>query len=59
MLVVLVALLIVVLLGVAGFAVPLLWWVAIAALSIWLLGFLFRVGETTAARQRRRRWYYW
>jgi membrane protein YdbS with pleckstrin-like domain len=58
MLVVIVALLIVVLLGVAGFAVPLLWWVAIAALSVWLLGFLFRVGEITA-RPRRRRWYYW
>jgi hypothetical protein len=56
MLIVLVALLIVVLLGAAGFALHILWWIAIAALVIWLLGFLLRVGE---ADRPRRRWYYW
>jgi hypothetical protein len=57
MLLVLVALLIVVLLGAAGFALHVLWWIAIAALIIWLLGFLLRIGEDAAGP--RRRWYYW
>jgi len=35
----------------AGFALHLLWWVAIAALVVWLLGFLIRPGG--------QRWYYW
>lgn len=55
MAIVLVALLIIILLGAFGFALPILWWIAVAALAIWLLGFVFRVG----ARPRRRRWYYW
>ncbi len=58
MAIVLVALLIVLILGGLGFFVHVLWFVAIAALVIWLLGFLLRVGETIA-RPRRRRWYYW
>jgi len=58
MLIVAVALLIVVLLGAGGFALHVLWWLAIVALIIWLLGFLFRVGEPVP-RPRRRRWYYW
>jgi hypothetical protein len=58
MAIVLVALLIVIVLGAFGFALHVLWWIAIAALIIWLLGFLLRVGETVA-RPRRRRWYYW
>ena len=57
MLIVLLALVIVVLLGAAGFALHVLWWIAIAALIIWLLGFLLRVGETAVCP--RRRWYYW
>ncbi len=57
MLIVLLALVIVVLLGAAGFALHVLWWIAIAALVLWLLGFLLRVGETAA--RPRRRWYYW
>jgi hypothetical protein len=57
MLIVLVALLIVVLLGAAGFALHVLWWIAVAALVIWLLGFLLRIGE--AAARPRRHWYYW
>jgi membrane protein YdbS with pleckstrin-like domain len=58
MAVILVALLIILILGGLGFAVHLLWWVAIAALVILLLGFVLRVGETIA-RPRRRRWYNW
>jgi Trk-type K+ transport system membrane component len=60
MAIVLIALLIVLILGGLGFAIHLLWWIAIAALVIWLLGFLLRAGETFARpRRRRRRWYYW
>jgi Trk-type K+ transport system membrane component len=59
MAIVLVALLIVIILGGLGFAVHLLWWIAIAALVIWLLGFLLRSGEAFARPRRRRRWYYW
>jgi hypothetical protein len=57
MFIVLLALLIVVVLGAAGFALHVLWWIAIAALIIWLVGFLLRVGENSA--RPRRRWYYW
>jgi Trk-type K+ transport system membrane component len=57
MLVILAALLIVLILGGIGFAIHVLWWIALAALVIWLLGFLIRVGETVA--RPRRRWYYW
>ncbi|WEH30537.1 hydrophobic protein [Streptomyces sp. AM 3-1-1] len=39
----------------AGFAVKILWWIAIAVLVIWLLGFLVR--PTTSGR--RGRWYRW
>ncbi len=35
----------------AGAAVHVLWWVALAMLVIWFVGFLFK--------PRRRRWYYW
>jgi membrane protein YdbS with pleckstrin-like domain len=52
------ALLLVVLLGLLGFAIHVLWWLALAALVIWLLGFFLRVGETIA-KPPRRRWYYW
>jgi hypothetical protein len=49
----LVALLIVLILGVLGFALHLLWWIAVAALVLWLLGFLLRTGEgTTRTRGR-------
>ncbi|MFI2437001.1 hydrophobic protein [Streptomyces sp. NPDC018693] len=40
----------------AGFAVDLLWWIAIAVLVFWLLGFLLT--GTTAAGGRGR-WYRW
>jgi hypothetical protein len=35
----------------AGLAVHLLWWIAIIALAIWVVGFL--------ARPSGGRWYYW
>lgn len=57
MLAVLIALLIVFLLGGLGFAIHVLWWIALAALVIFLLGFVVRAGETVA--RPRRRWYYW
>jgi hypothetical protein len=52
-----VALLIVLIFGALGFALHVLWWLALVALVIWLLGFAVRIGETVAAP--RRRWYYW
>ncbi|MFI9645261.1 hydrophobic protein [Streptomyces sp. NPDC052040] len=51
----LVLLLALILFGV-GFAVKILWWIALAVLVIWLLGFLVR--GTTAAGGRSR-WYRW
>jgi hypothetical protein len=42
MMLMLVLLLIVLVLFGAGFALHLLWWVAIAALVLWLLGFFLR-----------------
>jgi hypothetical protein len=58
MAVILVALLVVLILFGLGFAIHILWWLALAALVIWALGFFLRVGETIA-RPRRRRWYNW
>jgi hypothetical protein len=58
MAVILVALLVILILFGLGFALHVLWWVALAALVIWVLGFFLRVGETIA-RPRRRRWYNW
>jgi fatty acid desaturase len=40
----------------AGFAIHVLWWIALIVLALWLLGFLFRAAEGTG---RRRRWYRW
>ncbi len=48
---VLVALLLILILFGAGFALKALWWVAVAALVLWLAGFLLRSGES--------RWYRW
>lgn len=50
-------LLLVLILGGLGFAVHVLWWVALVALAVWALGFVFRSGE--AAGGRRSRWYRW
>ncbi|WP_327352159.1 hydrophobic protein [Streptomyces sp. NBC_01304] len=40
----------------AGFAVKVLWWIAIAVLVIWLLGFVMRSTTTAGSRSR---WYRW
>jgi hypothetical protein len=42
MLLMLLALLIILIIAGAGFALHVLWWVAIAALVVWLIGFFFR-----------------
>jgi hypothetical protein len=52
--IILAALLIVLLLGGLGFALHVLWWVALVALVIWLLGFVFRAGSGA-----RGTWYRW
>jgi hypothetical protein len=39
-----------------GFAVKLLWWVALAVLVLWLLGFLVRGSSAAGGRGR---WYRW
>jgi hypothetical protein len=41
----------------AGFAVNVLWWIALIVLAVWLLGFLFRAAENGG--RPRRRWYRW
>ncbi|MFF0413633.1 hydrophobic protein [Kitasatospora sp. NPDC004745] len=40
----------------AGFAVKILWWIAIAVFVVWLLGF---VARSTGASGTRGRWYRW
>jgi hypothetical protein len=54
--IILAVLLIVLILGGLGFAVHVLWWIALVALVLWLAGFLFRAAETGG---RRGRWYRW
>ncbi|AYF79017.1 hydrophobic protein [Nocardia yunnanensis] len=39
-----------------GFLVKVLWWVALAVLVIWLLGFVFRSADAAGGRGR---WYRW
>ncbi|MFC5635795.1 hydrophobic protein [Streptomyces bullii] len=51
----LVLLLAVILFG-AGFAVEVLWWIALAVLVVWLLGFFFHGPTATGGRGR---WYRW
>ncbi len=53
-----IALLVVLILFGLGFTLHVLWWIAVIALIVWLLGFLFRAGGT-AVGPRRRRWFYW
>lgn len=52
----LVVLLLALLLFGAGFALHLLWWIAVVVLVLWLLGF---VARGTHATGRRGRWYRW
>ncbi|MER5698934.1 hydrophobic protein [Streptomyces mirabilis] len=51
----LVLLLVLILFG-AGFTVQILWWIALAVLVLWLLGFLM---HGTSASGNRGRWYRW
>jgi hypothetical protein len=55
LLIIAVLLLALILFGV-GFAVHVLWWIALIVLALWLLGFLFRAAEGAGPR---RRWYRW
>jgi lysylphosphatidylglycerol synthetase-like protein (DUF2156 family) len=55
LLIIAVLLLALILFGV-GFAVHVLWWIALIVLALWLLGFLFRRAEGGGSR---RRWYRW
>ncbi|MGW7201603.1 hydrophobic protein [Streptomyces chryseus] len=53
---VLLVLLLALLLFGAGFAVKVLWYIALAVLVIWLLGFLVRSTSPSGGRSR---WYRW
>jgi hypothetical protein len=53
--IILLVLLLAIILGGLGFAIQVLWWIALAVLVIWLVGFLVRAGEGTS----RSRWYRW
>jgi hypothetical protein len=53
--IILLVLLLALILGGLGFAIHILWWIALVVLVLWLLGFLFR----TAEGGTRRRWYRW
>jgi hypothetical protein len=57
MFIILAVLLLALILGGLGFAIHVLWWVALVVLVIWLVGFLFRAAE--GAGTRRHRWYRW
>jgi hypothetical protein len=50
-------LLLALILGGLGFAVHLLWWIALIVLVIWLVGFVFR--SAAASGTGRGRWYRW
>lgn len=54
---ILAVLLIALILGGLGFAIHVLWWVALVVLVLWLVGFLFRAAD--GAGGGRRRWYRW
>ncbi|MDX6316500.1 MAG: hypothetical protein QOF44_5964 [Streptomyces sp.] len=51
----LVLLLVLILFG-AGFAVKILWWIALAVLVIWLIGFVTRGAAPGGGRSRGDRW---
>jgi len=53
--IILLVLLLALILGGLGFAIHILWWIALVVLVIWLIGFLVRVGEGGS----RSRWYRW
>ncbi|MFG3266491.1 hydrophobic protein [Streptomyces bobili] len=49
-------LLLALILGGAGFALRVLWWIAVVVAVLWLLGFVFRSAGTGGAKGR---WYRW
>jgi len=53
--IILLVLLLALILGGLGFAVHVLWWIALIVLVIWLIGFVVRAGESGS----RSRWYRW
>ena len=53
MAVLLLVLLLALILGGLGFAVHVLWWIALIVLAIWVIGFFMRSADTGA------RWYRW
>jgi hypothetical protein len=53
---ILAVLLIALIFGGLGFAVHVLWWIALIVLVIWLLGFALRGASAAGPR---RRWYRW
>jgi hypothetical protein len=53
--IILLVLLLALILGGLGFAIHILWWIALIVLVVWLVGFLVRMGEGTS----RGRWYRW
>jgi hypothetical protein len=53
--IILLVLLLAVILGGLGFAIHILWWIALVVLFVWLIGFAVRAGEGTS----RSRWYRW
>lgn len=55
--IVIAVLLLALILGGVGFAVHVLWWIALAVLVLWLLGFVFRGPGTVGGP--RSRWYRW
>jgi len=56
MAIILLVLLLALILGGLGFAIHVLWWIALVVLVLWLIGFVVRVGEGGGSR---RRWYRW
>jgi hypothetical protein len=54
--VLLAVLLVILLLGGFGFAVHVLWWIAVIALVVWLVGFIARSTDSAGTRSR---WYRW
>jgi membrane protein YdbS with pleckstrin-like domain len=57
MAVILAVLVLALIVGGLGFAVHVLWWIALVVLVLWLLGFFLRGGA--AAAGPRRRWHRW
>ncbi|HEU0317428.1 MAG TPA: hypothetical protein VFR49_08865 [Solirubrobacteraceae bacterium] len=57
MVAIIVLLLILALFGLGGFALNVLWYVLIAALLLWAIGFLISGAESGMAAGSRRRWY--